>query len=163
MPSYQPNKWHAKGMSLQIFECIMFLLRKAGYQARFLSLVKTKQRCAGPEALKIDLYSWVYTSRCLFSVAAKDGPLPLATFPPSCHHKRGFWPTSGTAQHLSLNYPSLTRIWKTSLIALCFFFTRSYAALRAADLDWIIGPGYSSGGNKQKRDWGGVTTDLLDV
>ena len=24
--------------------------------------------------------------------------------------------------------------------------TRSYAALRAADLDWIIGPGYSSGG-----------------
>ena len=23
--------------------------------------------------------------------------------------------------------------------------TRSYAALRAADLDWIIGPGYSSG------------------
>ena len=25
-------------------------------------------------------------------------------------------------------------------------FTRSYAALRAADLDWIIGPGYSSGG-----------------
>ena len=54
--------------------------------------------CAGPEALKIDLYSRVYTSRCLFSVAAKDGPLPLAPFPPSCHHKRGFWPTSGTAQ-----------------------------------------------------------------
>ena len=26
------------------------------------------------------------------------------------------------------------------------FTTRSYAALRAADLDWIIGPGYSSGG-----------------
>ena len=24
--------------------------------------------------------------------------------------------------------------------------TRSYAALRAADLDWIIGPGYSLGG-----------------
>merc|ERR1712004_196875 len=24
--------------------------------------------------------------------------------------------------------------------------TRSYAALRAADLDWIVGPGYSSGG-----------------
>ena len=33
-----------------------------------------------------------------------------------------------------------------------FATTRSYAALRAADLDWIIGPGYSSGGNKQKRD-----------
>ena len=44
-----------------------------------------------------------------------------------------------------------------------FVDTRSYAALRAADLDWIIGPGYSSGGNKQKRDQGGVTTDLLDV
>ena len=25
-------------------------------------------------------------------------------------------------------------------------FTRSYAALRAADLDWIIGPGYSLSG-----------------
>ena len=64
--------------------------------------------------------------------------------------------------------------------------TRSYAALRAADLDWIVGPGYSlgrvhsgkqkrdrggvttdlgggQGRNKQKRDRGGVTTDLLDV
>ena len=64
--------------------------------------------------------------------------------------------------------------------------TRSYAALRAADLDWIVGPGYSlgrgnsgekpwktnlepwktmetnqkPGRNKQKRDQGGVTTDL---
>ena len=38
--------------------------------------------------------------------------------------------------------------------------TRSYAALRAADLDWVIGPGYSSGGNKQKRDWRGVKNDL---
>ena len=26
---------------------------------------------------------------------------------------------------------------------LLFFLTRSYAALRAADLDWIVGPGYS--------------------
>ena len=25
--------------------------------------------------------------------------------------------------------------------------TRSYAAFRVADLDWIVGPGYSSGGN----------------
>ena len=50
--------------------------------------------------------------------------------------------------------------------------TRSCAALRAADLDWIIGPGYSSGRrgagggqgrNKQKRYERGVTTDLLDV
>ena len=46
-------------------------------------------------------------------------------------------------------------IFKTSSIlspskyvGLCFnvfTITRSYAALRAADLDWIIGPGYSSG------------------
>ena len=27
-----------------------------------------------------------------------------------------------------------------------FSYTRSYAALRAADLDWIVGPGYNSGG-----------------
>ena len=27
-----------------------------------------------------------------------------------------------------------------------FMETRSYAALRAADLDWIVGPGYSWGG-----------------
>ena len=95
----------------------MFLLRKAGYQTRFLSLVKTKQRCAGPEALKIDLYSRVYTSRCLFSVAAIDGPLPLATFPPSCHHKRGFWPTSGTAQLPQFN-PNL----KDKPYSFMFFF-----------------------------------------
>ena len=39
-----------------------------------------------------------------------------------------------------------------------FDTTRSYAALRAADLDWIIGPGYSSGGyilgeNHEKPTW----------
>ena len=27
----------------------------------------------------------------------------------------------------------------------CIYLTRSYAALRAADLDWIVGPGYSLG------------------
>ena len=95
----------------------MFLLRKAGYQTRFLSLVKTKQRCAGPEALKIDLYSPIYISRCLFSVAVKDGPLPLAPFPPSCHHKRGFWPTSGTAQLAQFN-PNL----KDKPYSFMFFF-----------------------------------------
>ena len=70
-------------------------------------------------------------------------------------------------------------------------FTRSCAALQAADLDWIVGPEDSLGGkeeglqgrnkqksyqrgvtndlgggqgrNKQKCDWRGVTTDLLDV
>ena len=52
-----------------------------------------------------------------------------------------------------------------------FYNTRSCAALRAADLDWIVRPEYSLGGkeegeqgrNKQKRDTRGVTTDLLDV
>ena len=29
--------------------------------------------------------------------------------------------------------------------------TRSYAALRAADLDWIVGPGYSLGGTIWKK------------
>ena len=52
-----------------------------------------------------------------------------------------------------------------------FDLTRSCAALRAADLDWIVRPEYSLGGkeegvqgrNKQKCDTRGVTTDLLDV
>ena len=52
-----------------------------------------------------------------------------------------------------------------------FTETRSCAALRAADLDWIVGPECSLGGkeegvqgrNKQKRDTRGVTADLLDV
>ena len=39
-----------------------------------------------------------------------------------------------------------------------FCITRSYAALRAADLDWIVGPGYSSGRyilgkNHEKPTW----------
>ena len=32
------------------------------------------------------------------------------------------------------------------IVALIIIYTRSYAALRAADLDWIVGPGYNSGG-----------------
>ena len=31
------------------------------------------------------------------------------------------------------------------IIVLVIIKTRSYAALRAADLDWIVGPGYSLG------------------
>ena len=39
-----------------------------------------------------------------------------------------------------------------------FSSTRSYAALRAADLDWIVGPGYSLGQyilgkNHEKPTW----------
>ena len=49
-----------------------------------------------------------------------------------------------------------------------FCWTRSYAALRAADLDWIVGPGYSLGRvhsgkkpgiNKNVTHLHGVTTD----
>ena len=41
---------------------------------------------------------------------------------------------------------------------LFIYITRSYAALRAADLDWIVGPGYSSGRyilgkNHEKPTW----------
>ena len=35
---------------------------------------------------------------------------------------------------------------KTYIDRLQLIYTRSYAALRAADLDWIVGPGYSPGG-----------------
>ena len=39
-----------------------------------------------------------------------------------------------------------------------FIYTRSYAALRAADLEWIVGPGYSLGRyilekNHEKPTW----------
>ena len=36
--------------------------------------------------------------------------------------------------------------WRNEQVKhLIFWNTRSYAALRAADLDWIVGPGYSLG------------------
>ena len=34
--------------------------------------------------------------------------------------------------------------------------TRSYAALRAADLDWIVWPGYSSGGHILEKNQPGT-------
>ena len=34
---------------------------------------------------------------------------------------------------------------RLALVGVWLFPTRSYAALRAADLDWIVGPGYSLG------------------
>ena len=44
------------------------------------------------------------------------------------------------------------------IIIIMIMITRSYAALRAADLDWIVGPGYSLGGyilekNHRKPTW----------
>ena len=32
-----------------------------------------------------------------------------------------------------------------TILIVIIIITRSYAALRAADLDWIVGPGYSPG------------------
>ena len=45
-----------------------------------------------------------------------------------------------------------------SKIITVIIITRSYAALRAADLEWIAGPGYSLGGyilekNHEKPTW----------
>ena len=33
-----------------------------------------------------------------------------------------------------------------TILIVIIIITRSYAALRAPDLDWIVGPGYSPGG-----------------
>ena len=38
------------------------------------------------------------------------------------------------------------------VVMIVIMVTRSYAALRAADLDWIVGPGYSLGGNILKKN-----------
>ena len=52
--------------------------------------------------------------------------------------KNGKWSrVDGWAENHCLN---------TTIFRNRFCKTRSYAALRAADLDWIVGPGYSSGG-----------------
>ena len=54
------------------------------------------------------------------------------------------------ATKIFLNTMPDTMIQWSSNIAIksicCFTFTRSCAALRAADLDWIVGPEYSLGG-----------------
>ena len=46
--------------------------------------------------------------------------------------------------------------WGGARVSICL--TRSYAALRAADLEWIVGQGYSLGGyilekNHEKTTW----------
>ena len=48
---------------------------------------------------------------------------------------------SSTACQEQDNY----QILGTGTKHLDILYTRSYAALRAADLDWIVGPGYSLG------------------
>ena len=39
----------------------------------------------------------------------------------------------------------ISNIQRTEKYGAVIYNTRSYAALRAADLDWIVGPGYSFG------------------
>ena len=41
---------------------------------------------------------------------------------------------------------------KNEVLFYLFLYTRSYAALRAADLDWIVGSGYSFGGYNFRRN-----------
>ena len=44
-----------------------------------------------------------------------------------------------------LNVINIIIIFIIAIINIIIIITRSYAALRAADLDWIVGPGYSWG------------------
>ena len=49
----------------------------------------------------------------------------------------------------------MTMMTKTTMMIITMTsitITRSYAALWAADLDWIVPPGYSSGGYNLKRN-----------
>ena len=77
---------------------------------------------------------------------------PPTTTPPSprpiCQRNlRAGWDEEAEAGRLDTSVPShrLSQVRKTLKKKLFFFRTRSYAALRAADLDWIIGPEYSPG------------------
>ena len=48
---------------------------------------------------------------------------------------------------LAETFRSTKQYWHGKIaVNTLFSNTRSYAALRAADLDWIVGPGYSLGG-----------------
>ena len=72
-------------------------------------------------------------------------------------------PSNATQRIFSLRgqgrYPE-----KKIAVLLDFVQTRSYAALWAADLGWIVGPGYSSGGKVIIfRYLRGVTTDLHET
>ena len=44
-----------------------------------------------------------------------------------------------------------------------FGLTRSFAALGAADLDWIVGPGYSWGGYILEKNLGGINKNVTDI
>ena len=54
------------------------------------------------------------------------------------------WLTIGKLRHMKRMHHLVG--WRGESDLYSFFRTRSYAALRAADLDWIVGPGYSLGG-----------------
>ena len=69
-------------------------------------------------------------------------------------------------------FAQLFLLFFMKIIYICISYTRSYAALRAADLEWIDGPRYSLGrvhsgvpeggraGISKNVTKGGVTTDL---
>ena len=50
----------------------------------------------------------------------------------------------GDGDHNNSNQP-LSATTCVCILLIIIRFTRSYATLRAADLDWIVGPGYSLG------------------
>ena len=54
--------------------------------------------------------------------------------------------------HLKIGLDGVAKTWQAAILTLEqnppereFLYTRSYAALRAADLDWIVRPGCSLG------------------
>ena len=66
------------------------------------------------------------------------------------------WLTIGKLRHMKRMHHLVG--WRGESDLYSFFRTRSYAALRATDLDWIVGPGYSLGGyilekNHEKPTW----------
>ena len=84
----------------------------------------------------------------------------LHCWPKSCFTSHHMLPEiiAGVQEFLDA-LPSLKTMFKIIIDVFKILLpTRSYAALRAADLDWIIGPGYSSGGyilgeNHEKPTW----------
>ena len=64
---------------------------------------------------------------------------------PSCMFQGGCRDTLQTRPQQSNFSAVIIAIMVINIVIMIIMITRSYAALRAADLDWIVGPGYSSG------------------
>ena len=90
-------------------------------------------------------------------------PVESASSQKSRAHHPHFFSFSGLDDFLSSPKSRLPFLFIVPLCSLSAFpqsfcKTRSYAALRAADLEWIVGPGYSLGGyilekNHEKPTW----------